>query len=414
MKTAMAILTAAVTAGGCYGSRSQDYACRVTSDCESGRVCEQGFCVVSSGDAAIDSPPPHSGDGSASAIDCNMFTSRLFGTACNIPMMGDALSLTAGGAYTLNSDSGALTGPNGPQSNPQAQVVNGIKLLSVAGFSLPAGATLRVVGSQPVAIVSWGTMEIDGTIDASTANATANTPGAGANPATCAQHAAVAGQDDNNGAGGAGGGGFSISGAAGGNGDSGQGGNGGTGTTTPLLAGGCSGAHGGAGENGTPGGISGGGGGAVQLTARTSLVVNGSINASGAGGGGATANGNRCSAGGGGGGTGGMIVLESPSVTVNGSAILAANGGGGGGGCNDRSSGPGGDGALSATQASGGQNGNGGGTGGPGAAGGTAAQVGGSSNTGGGGGGGGSVGYIVVTGAQHALNGTISPPATIQ
>ena len=65
----------------------------------------------------------------------------------------------------------------------------------------------------------------------------------------------------------------------------------------------------------------------IQLTARFTISIGGTIHAGGAGGRGAT--GGR--SGGGGGGSGGWIGLDAPSVTLNSGTTLSANGGGGGG-----------------------------------------------------------------------------------
>ncbi|HTB79033.1 MAG TPA: hypothetical protein VK762_37575 [Polyangiaceae bacterium] len=82
-------------------------------------------------------------------------------------------------------------------------------------------------------------------------------------------------------------------------------------TITPLV--------GGSSGGGAPSGQGGEGGGAVEITAGTSILIGsgGAVSVPGYGG----------SGNGGGGGSGGSILLEAPSVTVNG--VLAANGGGG-------------------------------------------------------------------------------------
>ncbi len=96
------------------------------------------------------------------------------------------------------------------------------------------------------------------------------------------------------------------------------------------------------------GGHGGGAGGAVQITAGSSITIDGTINAGGGGGvgGGVTVN----TAGAGGGGSGGAILLEAPTVTIGGS-LFANGGGGGGGGTNINFGGNGGD--ASATAGSG-------------------------------------------------------------
>ncbi|MFN0250324.1 MAG: hypothetical protein ACKV2T_25825 [Kofleriaceae bacterium] len=178
------------------------------------------------------------------------------------------------------------------------------------------------------------------------------------------------------------------------------------------------------------GGSAGGGGGALQISARESIQVTGTINAGGGGGGGGVSA--ESLAGGGGGGSGGAILLEALTVVVNGK--LYANGGGGGGaggetragstggngGYNDLSPAYGGDGddgggcALQGTTS--------GGWGGVGGRGPDSPTIGGPSDSVsgcfnyafvGGGGGGGAVGRIrinTMTGCQ--CGGTISPNPT--
>ncbi|MBA2539622.1 MAG: hypothetical protein H0V17_08310 [Deltaproteobacteria bacterium] len=91
-------------------------------------------------------------------------------------------------------------------------------------------------------------------------------------------------------------------------------------TLPPAFHGGC------------PGGnaetaLAGPGGGALYLIAEQSVVIDGTINASGAG-----ARGGSGSDGGAGGGAGGFIAFDTPAVTLGASALVFATGGGGGGG----------------------------------------------------------------------------------
>lgn len=69
--------------------------------------------------------------------------------------------------------------------------------------------------------------------------------------------------------------------------------------------------------------------GALQLSARTRLTLNGRILANGGGGKGATGG-----SGGGGGASGGTVLLEAPTVVVRGGLFANGGGGGGGGGLN--------------------------------------------------------------------------------
>src|SRR5262245_42830863 len=378
----LARVLALLSIGACFPTRSENYACHDTSDCTSGRTCDRGYCVLGA-----------DGGANTDAFDCASFTSSFF-TGCSIPAPGPALDLTMPGTYTYNTDFATFMDPAGATIHPPDQIASGARLISVDSLTIASGTTLRVVGAKPFLIASWTSITVNGVIDASS-NMTA---GAGANPATCSGHAAVAGRDDAGGGGGGGGGGLGGTGGKGGNGNGQATGGGAGGTTGPIaLAGGCPGGRGGIGID--AGGVPGDGGGAVQLTARQTLAVGGKIHVGGGGGGGAPItvvnNGN---GGGGGGGTGGCIGLESPMVTIAAGATLAANGGGGGGAANRTNAGSrGGDATASATAAPGGTAPDGG-KGGVGSSGATLTGAnGGNDGTFGAGGGGGAAGYIVIS-----------------
>lgn len=396
---------AATLLAGCFPHPSEQYTCSDTETCTGGRSCVQGYCVVpDDGGAGSDGTP-----GGDAEDPCRSFGSRHF-DACAIPRPTGPMTLSSVGVYIFDTTTGSLLDPANVMSTPPSMVVGELRVISVDSFSLVQGATLRVNGTHPLVIASWGTLEVSGTIDLSTTNLTR---GAGAALAsTCAAHVATAGQNGN---GGGGGGGGSLQ-SAGGNGGSGgnnaaDGGNGGTAVgTAPLLAGGCSGEKGGN-DGGNTGGNGGVGGGAVQLTAKISISIaaTGRIHAGGAGG----RPGPGASGGGGGGGAGGMIGLEAPALTITPGAILAANGGGGGQGGGNAGGTPqaGQDGQLSATAANGGTAGSGG-DGGKGSVSTTAGLAGGNDGAGGGAGGGGA-GYITVKAATRNDSGaTFSPPAT--
>ncbi|MBL9017052.1 MAG: hypothetical protein JNL83_22895, partial [Myxococcales bacterium] len=272
-------LAAILFAACSFPTPSEQYACRTNDDCETGRVCTLGYCVVGNGGdgsvPAIDAPDIDSGP------DCSSFTSRHF-DACMIPAPSGDLDLTSG-IYTLDTTAASLTPPGGAAvALPNRVTASGL-VVSVGRLHVAAGATLRVVGANALIVASWSRIEIEGTIDASSGG-TPTTKGAGANPTACATHAAVAGGNNSGGAGGGGGGGDQGAGGRGGNGDVGAGGNGGTAIPAPLLAGGCGGAAGGTGSS--AGGAGGDGGGAVQLTARMGTTIAGTarIHAGGAGG----------------------------------------------------------------------------------------------------------------------------------
>ena len=275
----------------------------------------------------------------------------------------------------------------------------------IAGTSVmvDSGRTIRATGNRPLLIASSSALRIDGTIDVSSRRGT--NVGAGGNPSVCV--AATAATYMNSGGGGAGG----SFGGVGGDGGSGEGGNGSV--ASPLvvsitaLRGGCRGT---AGASTGSAGAGANGGGAVMLIAKTSITIQGVLNASGAGANGATGG----DSGGGGGGSGGMIALDAPIVVVLSGAKIFANGGGGGEGF-ETSNGDFGDDPAAPTPAAPG------GTGGTpnGGDGGNGSQTGdgingkpGNSGGGGGGGGGGGAGMIIVYPTQTFSAGSVMPPAS--
>ena len=401
-------LPAILLAACSFPTPSEQYACRTNDDCEAGRVCTLGYCVVGGGSnmPQIDAPDIDSGPG------CSAFSSRHF-DACTIPAPSGDLDLSMAGVYTLDTTAASLTPPGGAAiALPNRVTASGL-VVSVGRLHVASGATLRVVGANALIVASWSSIEIEGTVDASSGG-TAATKGAGANPASCAGHAAMAGGNNSGGAGGGGGGGDQGAGGRGGNGDGGAGGNGGTAITAPLLEGGCGGAAGGTGSS--PGGPGGDGGGAVQLTARVSTTIAGTARLHAGGAGGKPGVQNSDGGGGGGGGAGGMIGIESPMLTIASGAILAANGGGGGqgGGANAGTAGQ--NGQPSTARATGGNGGSGGiGGAGSGVQGAAPILAGGAGNPdgAGGGGGGGGAGFITIKSQTLADTGAIySPPKT--
>jgi hypothetical protein len=279
-------------------------------------------------------------------------------------------------------------------------------VIAGAGFTLAVNQSINGYGSKPLVLMSTTTMRLEATSTVTVSSNRAGGPlatGAGANPAACVNGIPAVS------AGGGYGGSF---GGKGGNGEQVGGTTGGI-PADPLnsppsvLRGGCPG-----GTGADSGGMGGSGGGAVALIAKTSIELDGTINASGAGGRGGPAS----TSGGGGGGSGGMIVLDASSITVLGS--LFANGGGGGQGGTTGGGHEGADGGESPapqTAAPAGNNTTGGregGSGGVGSSGtrlnaGNAGSVAATGN-GGGGGGGGGAGFIRASGITGDL---IAPPS---
>ncbi|MEO8706215.1 MAG: hypothetical protein ABI867_39660 [Kofleriaceae bacterium] len=385
---------------GCFPSRSAELACDITDDCDGGRTCENGFCVLGTSDAGPEQPDADEN------FDCTPLNGRHF-VGCEIPQPSAELTLPAG-VSTFNTDSGTFT-TGGVTGVATGDVASG-KLISVKKLTIPPGATLRVIGAKPMIVASWSTIDVGGVIDASS---TATEAGGGSNLATScdAARAAKPGGNNGSGAGAGGGGGFGDAGGrgGGGNGQNSGGAGGLAQTAAPLLSGGCNGASGGNGQ-GTSAGPGGLGGGAIQLTALESITVNGTIHAGGGGGKGALGT----DGGGGGGGAGGMIGLESTTITLVGTTTLAANGGGGGGGSGGGAAGSGGNGKPSSAFADFGV-GAGGEDGGFGAAGPERIGEDGFDDPAhGGGAGGGGVGFIIVAATNApTMVGTISPNATI-
>ena len=337
-------------------------------------------------------------------------------TPCDVALgVPRDLALPAG-AYTIDTDSGQLSGamtaqlPGAliPQSGLMLRVVN-LGQLSIAG-----GATVSITGTHPLVFVVHadamiaGTVDVSARVDGTTGSSTAG-PGGDDSGACAGGFGAIGGPATVNGSGGggAGGGSFGDTGGPGGDGagtDKGIGRMGGIATGSMMLVpmrGGCPGGQGGA-AAGVVAGTGGAGGGALEVTARGVMDVIGTLKAAGGGGGTPMQVNAGGGSGGGGGGSGGAILLDGDVVHVEASSALCATGGGGGeGGGTVGTSMTGANGTCSATQGAFGGTGNA--DGGDGGMGGwisvTVGRFGGSGgNSGGGGGGGGSVGRIRVRG----------------
>jgi hypothetical protein len=311
----------------------------------------------------------------------------------------------------------------------------------VFGFSeihIPAGVTVRIVGTRAAVFLASGPVLIEGIIELSGGRDACPEhqelfcagPGgfeggrsAEVNPQSgFGPGGGGGGYSDNpivNDETGGGGGGHAAAGGWGGNESPGTlpGGRGGEWYGNPTIEPLCGGSGGGGGGGGVSGGMSshgGGGGGAIQILSATSIVIDCSsgpcgIHASGAGG--QADHHTNFDDGGGGGGAGGAILLEAPSVTVGDHAYLVAGGGGGAGGynngadCNDGQNGP-----FARQRAAGGFGNFSGGDGG-------GADVGpgdhGDAGDDGTAGGGGSAGWIRINHNNDAdFRGTTSPDAT--
>jgi len=257
-------------------------------------------------------------------------TSNVSIAAASLDTGGGAIPPTA--SFLLPADAMLFASP---------QDGGGPELAILEVGSLTITGSLRVTGSRPLVIIA-GTTIVASDIDAS---AVKSAPGGGGYAPGMGPGAggggAVAGNDDAGG----GGGGFGTAGGAGQTSGTAAGAAGALYGTADLaqLDGGSG---GGAMAPACPGYPAGAGGGAIQLTARTSIEIDGSVRVNGGGGaGGVDCSGTGTS--GAGGGAGGAIYLQAPQLL--GAGMLLAQGGGGGGATDVATQGLGGDGADGAT-----------------------------------------------------------------
>ncbi len=263
------------------------------------------------------------------------------GFASYLDMATDGPGYAFTGTSSINTDSGAVNN-GGTGSTPPSEVVDGVRIFWFSSMSV--AGTLTVTGSNALAIMVDGDVDITGTIDIS---ATRNIAGPGALDST----AGCAGVSPSSLTAGAGGAGRATNGRAGGTGSGGAGGSAGTANLAVVpLRGGC---RGGGGNT-----WGGGGGGALQITARgtISVTASGIIDASGGGGGprggidGVTYSGS-------GGGSGGVVIFEANQVLVDGAGVIISTKGGAGGGVGVNGTARGEDGGTDAEAAAGGSSG---------------------------------------------------------
>jgi hypothetical protein len=238
--------------------------------------------------------------------------------------------LTISASTVLHTDTGEIERVrpvgNGTVAGVGFRVSSGVAVFTTGGFVLAPGATLVLVGPNPVALVSTTDVAVGGVIDArGTCIGTAAGPGGGLGGERAAPGigtgAGAAGRGIHDDSSGGSGGGHAAPGGRGGAGAVQVGTPAGAVYLMPKLTGGS----GGGGGGGTASGVGGGGGGAIQLVARRMVTISGGVNAGGCGG----KLGVDDAAGGG--GSGGTILIEAPTIALQGTAILAANGGAGGG-----------------------------------------------------------------------------------
>ena len=384
------------------------------------------------------------GDGTANCIDaCPLdpgrtavpcafpFTTSSFDASMINFVAAPSSNLNCSSPRTVTIDtSGSVTITNwcGTAPTPVTRTPSGggpeVAILPLRGLTIPAGTTVRVIGTRPLVLAVNGDASIQGVIDASGEGAT---PGAGGNTACSAGAIGDNGGHDSAGDDGSAGGAGGAFVTTGGSGGSGRGGPGGApastvetnATNVAILRGGCQGGNGGGSGGGRQGG---GGGGAVSISVSGTLLVSTStarISVSGGGG----RRGNDEEDGGGGGGSGGAVLLEASTLNITGGWVTANGGGGASGNAtNDVNGANGTDGVdnASGTTPGGAGVGDGGGGGGVGAGASAGAGSGGAGNVffffidgAGGGGGGGGRGRIHYRGVTSCnLGGSSSPGAT--
>lgn len=269
----------------------------------------------------------------------------------------------------------------------------------IVGKTISVPATTIVTGPRPLVLVANDAIAIDGVLDVAS-HVVGGRVGPGSPGAPCAAGTLPAA---GNAGGGGGGGSFQTKGGDGGKGDDDTIAGGRAGAEQTLittLRAGCPGQRGGR-VSGTPGA----GGGAVFLVAGGSILITGTINASGSG-----ATGALDRSGGSGGGSGGMIALAAPNIQTG--TLIANGGGGAGGGAQSTPGSPGADPTAADAAAAGGPGGDTAGAGGDGSLAALDGKKGGGTKDHqqvGGGGGGGGAGFIAAS-IAIPLTSTISPP----
>jgi hypothetical protein len=316
-----ALFAAIAGIAGCYAPSVERclYQCSANDGCPNSLTCNNDhWCASSKTDTCEEIPDAPS--------QCGWSVANIDACALKYDEITADFIVDSAGPVMIDTDAADL--PNGVQGGVMDQLgLTNAPALVMAVHDLTVSGTLNVQGKRPLIILASGTVTISGEV---------NIAPSADDDALCAGRVGdLANTID--GAGGGGGGSMGSGGAMGG--DGGQQANGPGGAAMPgqrgvilqnelmltPLRGGCRGGTGG-GMGTNPGGRYGFGGGAIQISARTRIAIDGRIAANG-GGGLAKAN---TQYGGGGGGSGGAILLQSPMVTITG-ARLCANGGGGAG-----------------------------------------------------------------------------------
>ncbi|CAN5219672.1 hypothetical protein BH11MYX1_BH11MYX1_05170 [soil metagenome] len=377
------------------------FSCERDAQCGAG-ACTSGYCSFP--DPGCDSGfrfGPASSTLSntcvGSATDASLLDAKTYldGPPSGVTCFGAGFGKTCFADADVPTVAVTITGPIDTDTSTRcaATVIGAPPWCVIAGTDVTTTGSIAVTGSRPLVLVATGMLTVEA-IDIASHLAPPRI-GAGAVPTADTTRCDPGTPPGNNGGGA--GGSFGTIGGTGGN----TGGIPGAIEAPNAMRGGCAGQ---AGKSGTFGAL-GLGGGALYLVAQTQIIVNGTINASGAAGSGSTSG----KGGGGGGGSGGLIGLDAPFVTNHGQ--IFANGGGGGEGSSTGTNGfDGKEPTSTASAAASGSHSNGGDGGAGGAV--TPAGAGGNAGNDGGGGAGGGAGAVRLFGATTITGNPVSPTAS--
>lgn len=289
---------------GCSYAPHRERACEVECDptapaetsCPQGLSCFSsatgGICKTPSGDCG--DVPIDARDGDP-GIDASLCVGKGLVSYCFTADDGSELSLPA----MIDTD-GVICDATEPA------------YCRIAASRVNVESLVRATGSRPLVVVALHVLQVKpgATLDVASRQAS---PGAGRDTSCAPSNASGA-------VGGTGGSNHGLGGIGGV--PSGSNGTQPQPIRPPALIGGCDGGYGGT-DGGTALATPGRGGGAVYVAAGETIIISGTINASGAG-----AYGGNNGAGSGG-GAGGLIGLDAPMISLGATAILVANGGGG-------------------------------------------------------------------------------------
>ena len=253
----------------CFHPSYDHPSCGPGGECPSGLVCNaQLICDRPHLDAAVDGAPP--------IIDSAPLDGKfppvcegVYVNVCVDPPQIDVM-------LTQNIDT-----TNSPLCAAYIATPStaGACVITGQSITIPSGATVGVTGNRQLILFSTGPITISGTLDAAGHGRTSG-PFGDEGPCGAGAKNPTTGQQGGGGWGGS----FGSQGSNGGNGASGSGGIAGPTIVATTLRGGCRGSDGANNEFGNGGGSHGGGGGAVLLIAKSTIMIDGTVDASGGGG----------------------------------------------------------------------------------------------------------------------------------